>query len=116
MIEMQEKAGDKVALAQKDALEAMIRSNQDLTKMHSSIASSATEGYKDAAKIAQTTNEKSMESMAKVATAAAARKPGKDEGSDPKISECVSCGFAFEGKKKFCPQCGEKQEKPEKPY
>jgi hypothetical protein len=112
MLDRQEKSADKLAQAQKEAMETIVRTNQDLAKMNTAVSSAATEGYKDAAKIAQTTNEKSMESMAKVATAAAGRKPGRDEGGpEVKVSECISCGFAFEGKKKFCPQCGEKQEK-----
>lgn len=111
MLDRQEKSADKLAQAQKDAMETIVRTNQDLAKMNTAVSAAATEGYKDAAKIAQTTNEKSMESMAKVATAAAARKPGKEEGSESRVSECMSCGFAYEGKKKFCPQCGEKQEK-----
>jgi len=120
MLDRQEKSADKLAQAQKDAMETIVRTNQDLAKMNTAVSAAATEGYKEAAKVAQSTNERSMDSMQKVATAAAGRKPGKDEGSESKVkeesseskvSECISCGFAYEGKKKFCPQCGEKQEK-----
>jgi hypothetical protein len=47
--------------------------------------------------------------MAKVATAAAARKPGKEEGEGTQGASCKNndCDYVFEGKaKKFCPKFG----------
>jgi predicted Zn-ribbon and HTH transcriptional regulator len=95
--------------AQKTAMESLIKSNETLSKTAGGASSSATEGFKEAARIAQTTNEKSMDSMAKVATAAAARKPGKEEGEGAQGAPCKNndCDYVFEGKaKKFCPKCG----------
>jgi len=87
MLDRQEKSADKLAQAQKDAMETIVRTNQDLAKMNTAVSAAATEGYKEAAKVAQSTNERSMDSMQKVATAAAGRKPGKDEGSESKVKE-----------------------------
>ena len=62
--------------------------------------------------VAQTTNEKSMDSMSKVATAAAGRKLTKDEAEAATTADCKNpeCDHVFEGKvKKFCPKCGANQ-------
>lgn len=48
----------------------------------------------------------------KVATAAAGRKPTKEEAEAASTTECKNqeCDFVFEGKvKKFCPKCGTNQ-------
>jgi ribosomal protein L37AE/L43A len=103
----------KLALdAQKTAMDALLKSNEGVSKLANAAASSAVEGYKEAAKVAQTTNEKSMDSMSKVATAAAGRKPTKEEAEVSMTTECKNseCDFVFEGKvKKFCPKCGTNQ-------
>lgn len=111
MLEIQERAADKTAQAQREALDTMLRSNSDLTRMNSSITTNVAVGYKEAAQIARSTNEKSMDAMSKVATAAAARKPVRDEAAaEPQLnSQCGSCDHVYEGKKKFCPQCGAPQ-------
>ena len=103
----------KLALeAQKTALDALLKSNEGITKLAGAASYNAVEGYKEAAKVAQTTNEKSMDSMSKVATAAAARKPNKEETEAAMTTDCKNqdCDFTFEGKvKKFCPKCGANQ-------
>lgn len=105
--------GAKLALdAQKTAIEALLKSNEGMAKIAGNASSNAVEGYKEAAKVAQTTNEKSMDSMSKVATAAAGRKPTKEETEASTSTDCKSqeCDFVFEGKiKKFCPKCGTNQ-------
>ena len=105
--------GARLALdAQKTALDALLKSNEEMAKLAGAASSNAVEGYKEAAKVAQTTNEKSMDSMSKVATAAAGRKPTKEEVEGSTSTDCKSpdCDFVFEGKiKKFCPKCGTNQ-------
>ena len=105
--------GAKLALdAQKTALDALLKSNEGIAKLAGAASSNAVEGYKEAAKIAQTTNEKSMDSMSKVVTAAAGRKQTKEETEASTSTDCKSqeCDFVFEGKiKKFCPKCGTNQ-------
>jgi len=105
--------GAKLALdAQKTALDALLKSNEGIAKIAGAASLNAVEGYKEAAKIAQTTNEKSMDSMSKVATAAAGRKQTKEETEASTSTDCKSqeCDFVFEGKiKKFCPKCGTNQ-------
>jgi ribosomal protein L37AE/L43A len=100
----------KLALdAQKTAMDALLKSNEGVSKLANEAAASAVEGYKEAAKVAQTTNEKSMDSMSKVATAAAGRKSTKEEAEVVATTECKNseCDFVFEGKvKKYCPKCG----------
>jgi len=98
--------------AQKTALDALLKSNEGIAKLAGAASSNAVEGYKEAAKVAQTTNEKSMDSMSKVATAAAGRKPTKEETEAATTTDCKNpeCDFVFEGKvKKFCPKCGANQ-------
>lgn len=97
---------------QQSAMETIMKNNENLSKMVGSASSIALEGYKEAAKIAQSTNEKSMDSMSKVATAAAGRKPNKDESEYIETYNCIepSCDYIFKGKvKKFCPKCGANQ-------
>jgi hypothetical protein len=105
--------GAKLALdAQITAIDALLKSNEGIAKIAGNASSNAVEGYKEAAKVAQTTNEKSMDSMSKVATAAAGRKPTKEETEASAYTDCKSqeCDFVFEGKiKKFCPKCGTNQ-------
>ena len=100
----------KLALdAQRTAMDALLKSNEGVSKLANEAAASAVEGYKEAAKVAQTTNEKSMDSMSKVATAAASRKSTKEEAEVVATTECKNseCDFVFEGKvKKYCPKCG----------
>jgi hypothetical protein len=74
----------------------------------------AIEGLKEAAKIAQSTNEKSMDSMAKVATASSGRKATKEDSDEPASSvKCKNpeCGHSIplgnDGKvKNICSKCG----------
>ena len=103
----------KLALdAQKTALDALLKSNEGIAKLAGAASLNAVEGYKEAAKVAQMTNEKSMESMSKVATAAAGKKPTKEETEVATTTDCKNqdCDFVFEGKvKKFCPKCGANQ-------
>jgi len=75
-------------------------------------ASQSSEGFKEAAKIAQSTNEKSMESMSKVATATAGRKSGNEkEPSDSELKPtCSSCGKKINSPYRFCHECGHKQD------
>jgi len=105
--------GARLALdAQKTALDALLKTNEGMAKLAGAASSNAVEGYKEAAKVAQTTNEKSMDSMSKVATAAAGRKPTKEEIEASTTTDCKSqeCDHVFEGKiKKFCPKCGTNQ-------
>lgn len=85
---------------------------------------SAIQAHKDAANIAQSTNEKSMDVMSKVAekaagavTTAVAVKLGdgndKDKDKDNKVSKCSACGHTWASDKviKFCEKCGEPQNK-----
>jgi predicted Zn-ribbon and HTH transcriptional regulator len=103
----------KLALdSQKTALDALIKNNESIAKLAGGASSNAIEGYKEAAKVAQSTNEKSMDSMSKVATATAAKKPSKEEAESAMMTDCKNqeCDFVFEGKvKKFCPKCGTNQ-------
>ena len=105
--------GARLALdAQKTALDALLKSNEGMAKLAGAASSNAVEGYKEAAKVAQTTNEKSMDSMSKVATAAAGRKPTKEEAEVSTTTDCKNqeCDYVFEGKiKKFCLKCGTNQ-------
>lgn len=68
----------------------------------------AIQAHKDAAQVAQSTNEKSMESMAKVATATATRKD-TSAPEEKKSQSCVNpdCDAVFKDKvPKFCNKCG----------
>ena len=73
-------------------------------------AAESNQGYKEAAKISQSVNEKSMDSMAKVATAAAGKKTAGKDDSDTAKFECRACGAVAADSKvpKFCGQCGAK--------
>lgn len=91
---------------------------------------SAIQAHKDAADIAQSTNEKSMDAMSKVAekatgavTTAVAVKLGdsndkdrdrdKDKDKDNKVTKCTACGHTWPSDKviKFCEKCGDTQNK-----
>ncbi len=112
MLQTKDEAARLALDAQKVAMESLLKSNETLARSAGAASSSAAEGYKEAARIAQSTNEKSMESMSKVATATAARKPGKDDSEGPATVACrnAECDHVFEGKpKKFCPKCGSGQ-------
>jgi hypothetical protein len=115
MLQTKDEAAKLALDAQKTAIDALLKSNEGVSKLANAAASSAVEGYKEAAKVAQTTNEKSMDSMSKVASAAANRKPMKEETEaeeNAKRTECINleCDFVFEGKvKKHCQKCGTKQ-------
>lgn len=68
----------------------------------------AIQAHKDAAQVAQSTNEKSMDSMAKVATATATRKD-TSAPEEKKSQSCVNpdCDAVFKDKvPKFCNKCG----------
>ena len=115
MLQTKDEAAKLALDAQKTAIDALLKSNEGVSKLANAAASSAVEGYKEAAKVAQTTNEKSMDSMSKVASAAASRKPMKEEAEaeeNAKRTECINleCDFVFEGKvTKHCQKCGAKQ-------
>jgi len=112
MLQTKDDAAKLALEAQKTALDALLKSNDGIAKLAGTATSSAVEGYKEAAKVAQTTNEKSMDSMSKVASAAASRKPTKEEAEAAISIDCKNpeCDFVFEGKaKKFCPKCGTNQ-------
>lgn len=83
---------------------------------------SAIEAHKDAAQIAQSTNEKSMDVMSKVAekaagtvTTAVAVKLGDtaEKEKEVKVNKCASCGHTWPIDKniKFCEKCGAPQNK-----
>jgi hypothetical protein len=112
LLQVKDDAGELALNAQQTAIDALLKSNEGIAKLAGAASSNAVEGYKEAAKVAQTTNEKSMDSMSKVATAAAGRKPTKEEAEAASTTECKNeeCDFVFEGKvKKFCPKCGTNQ-------
>ena len=112
LLQAKDDAGELALNAQKTAIDALLKSNEGIAKLAGAASSNAVEGYKEAAKVAQTTNEKSMDSMSKVATAAAGRKPTKEEAEAASTTECKNqeCDFVFEGKvKKYCPKCGTNQ-------
>jgi RNA polymerase subunit RPABC4/transcription elongation factor Spt4 len=113
MLDNQKEAAQVAIGAHKSAADSALKSSENMAKVASAAAASSNDGYKEAAKIAQTTNEKSMESMAKVATATAAKKPnGKEDAPAVATVNCSNseCDHVFEGKpKKFCPKCGEAQ-------
>jgi hypothetical protein len=112
MLQTKDEAARMALDAQKTAMESLIKSNDTLARSAGEASVSSAEGYKEAARIAQTTNEKSMESMSKVATATASRKLSGEQIDGPadqiKIGcKNTECDFTFEGKvKKFCPKCG----------
>lgn len=97
--------------AQNTAMDSLLKSNETMARAAGATSSAASEGYKEAARIAQSTNEKSMESMSKVATATASRKEGKSENDISGVACCnANCDHVFDGKaKKFCPKCGQNQ-------
>lgn len=107
MIQTKDEAAKLALDAQKTAMDALLKNSEGVSKFANAAASSAVEGYKEAAKVAQTTNEKSMESMSKVATAAAGRKPSKED-TEVTLTDCKNpeCDYVFEGKaKNSCPMC-----------
>lgn len=112
MLDIQKEATQVAIDAHKSAADSALRSSETMAKVAGAAASNSSEGYREAAKIAQTTNEKSMESMAKVATATAGRKDAGQSQAAPTV-ECknpqcdAQIAFNAEGKpKKFCPKCG----------
>jgi hypothetical protein len=113
MLDIQRESSQSAIDAHKSAADSALKASENMAKVASNAAASSTDGYKEAAKIAQTTNEKSMDSMAKVATATAGRKTGKDDAeSKSDTIACINsaCDHIFEGKaKKFCTKCGTKQ-------
>lgn len=113
MLQVKEDAAKGSIDAYKSTMEAVLKTNSEMAKAAGAASANSVDGYKEAAKIAQTTNEKSMDSMAKVATATAAKKPsGKEDSPTVAPVSCSNseCGHIFEGKpKKFCPKCGETQ-------
>lgn len=112
MLQTKDDAAKLALEAQKSAMEVLLKNNEGIAKLAGSASSSAVEGYKEAARVAQTTNEKSMDSMSKVATAAAGRKPTKEETEAATTTDCKNqdCDHVFESKlKKFCPKCGANQ-------
>jgi|GEM_PF-1724705 len=113
MLQVKEGAAKESIDAYKSTMEAVLKTNSEMAKLAGAASANSIDGYKEAAKIAQTTNEKSMDSMAKVATAAAAKKPsGKEDAPTAAPVNCSNsvCDHVFPGKpKKFCPKCGETQ-------
>jgi ribosomal protein L37E len=112
-LKVQEEANQKAIDAYKSAAEMALKASENMAKVTGAAATTSNEGYKEAAKIAQTTNEKSMESMSKVATAAAGKKSGKDDKDqkdDDDEWECTECGKVSITKPgKHCTKCGHKR-------
>lgn len=113
MLKVQQEASQMAVDAHKSAAEMALKASENMAKVTGAAATTSNEGYKEAAKIAQTTNEKSMESMSKVATAAAGKKSGKDD-KDQKDEddewECTKCGRVSISKLgKHCTGCGQKR-------
>ena len=103
-----------IAKSQADAAGVDIKEDlyKQMLQVKEDAAKASIDGYKEAAKIAQTTNEKSMDSMAKVATAASIKHIGKEDAPTVASVSCSNseCSYVFKGKpKKFCPKCGETQ-------
>jgi hypothetical protein len=108
MLEMKEQAARTAIDSQRAAMEAIMSTNAELARVASTASATANEGYREAARIAQSTNEKSMDSMHRVASVAAGRKP-----AETRLFNCQKCSASYEGKKKFCPQCGAPQQQPD---
>ena len=111
MLEIKDKATALAIDAHKVSVEAVNKANSDLTRIAIDMRASSADGYKEAAKVAQSTSEKSMDAMQKVAAAATSvsasnQKSGK---AAKERFECASCGKELTEKKKFCPHCGSSQ-------
>jgi rubrerythrin len=111
MLEIKDEAAISAIGAHNLAMEAVLKTNAEMARVATAASNNSNEGYKEAARIAQTTNEKSMDAMQKVASAVAGRKTSdaKEVQSDSKLIKCATCGHGYEGRKKFCPQCGAPQ-------
>ena len=108
MIEEKDKSLAAVADAQQKSIETVLEANTSLSDTISKNSDQRLEGFKEASSNARSTNEKAMESMAKVATGVAQRKDGKEVV----LIACInaSCSHKFEDKaKQFCPLCGTQQ-------
>jgi hypothetical protein len=81
--------------------------------MLSSGSQASIQAHKEAAQVAQSTNEKSMDAMSKVATAAVSRKTAVNESEkESKQIRCADpdCDQVFSEKiPKFCNKCGAPQ-------
>lgn len=108
LLEEKEKSQNALSQAQNEALSVIKQTNDTLSAAVTSAADSRLEGYKEAAQSAKSTNEKAMDSMAKVASSAATKKEIREKN----LLACKnsSCSYKFEDKvSKFCPVCGEAQ-------
>jgi rRNA maturation endonuclease Nob1 len=93
-------------------MESVLKMSADVARVATDAGANSKEGYKEAARIAQETNEKSMDAMQKVAVAAAAGVAAttrKESKRDKDSFACNSCGKSHDERKKFCPHCGSAQ-------
>ena len=108
MIEEKDKSLAAVSDAQQKSTETVLEANKSLSETISKNSDQRLEGFREASSTARSTNEKAMESMAKVATGVAQRKEGKEVLLVP--CKNPDCTHSFENKAKaFCPLCGEQQ-------
>ena len=108
LIEEKNKASADLLQAQQQSLDTTLKANQSLSDTLAKSSDTRLEGFKEASNSARSTNEKAMESMAKVATGVAQRKDAKETV----LVACINgdCTHKFEVKaKKYCPLCGAKQ-------
>jgi hypothetical protein len=112
MLEVKDKASGLAIEAQRSAMESVLKMSADVARVATDAGANSKEGYKEAARIAQETNEKSMDAMQKVAVAAAAGVAAttrKESKRDKDSFACNSCGKSHDERKKFCPHCGSAQ-------
>lgn len=108
MIEEKDKSLAAVSDAQQKSTETVLEANKSLSETILKNSDQRLEGFKEASSSARSTNEKAMESMAKVATGVAQRKEGKEVLLVP--CKNLDCTYNFENKAKaFCPLCGDQQ-------
>jgi hypothetical protein len=119
MLNIQKEASQQAIDAHKHSVDAILTTNDNILKVSAAAVSQSTKGFEKAADIAQKTNEKSMESMSKVATATAGRKDNKvddKKSDDDKTNDMVFCkdlscneSFSTSSIPKFGGKCGHPQ-------
>jgi hypothetical protein len=105
LLEEKQRSKEELATVYEKNNDVLVKANASMGESISKSGDSRLDGYKLAAESAKSTNEKSMDSMAKVATGAAQRK----EQTAIKLIPCLNreCTYKFETKAgKFCPICG----------
>lgn len=106
--DLQEKHFSQMSKMQEHVINNLFESNdKHLQSLHEA-KKDASLAYKEAATIAQSTNEKSMENMSKVASSAAKNTRHSAVPKNP--GECTSCSAKLKAGAKFCGSCGEEQE------